>query len=100
MTRHRFRSVVWEHSPEDPATWHFITVPAEESEEIRFQAGPRRGFGAVRVEARVGTTTWRTSLFPDRDGRLVLPVKKSVRRAEGLEAGSTCEVSLEVLPPA
>ena len=37
-------------------------------------------------------------LFPDSAaGSYVLPMKKQVRRAEGLVAGDTCEVTLEVV---
>jgi Domain of unknown function (DUF1905) len=98
MHRHVFRAEVWEHSPEDPGSWHFVTVPAELGEDIVMEAGPRRGFGSVRVEARTGSTTWRTSLFPDSaSGGFVLPVKKAVRNAEGLAAGTVCEVTIRVL---
>jgi hypothetical protein len=99
MTRHVFRARIWEHSPGDPGSWHFLTLPAELSEDIEVEAGPPEGFGSVRVEVTVGTTTWRTSVFPDKaSGRYVLPMKKPVRRAEGLHAGDTCEVELEVAP--
>ncbi|HEX6248311.1 MAG TPA: DUF1905 domain-containing protein [Nocardioidaceae bacterium] len=100
MVQHVFRARVWEHSPDDPGSWHFLTLPSELSEDIAAEAGPREGFGSVRVEASIGSTTWRTSLFPEAaTGCFVLPVKKQVRRAEGLHAGATCEVTLEVTPP-
>jgi hypothetical protein len=58
------------------------------------------GFGSIRVEVCIGSTTWRTSLFPDTAaGSFVLPVKKQVRLSEGLCAGATCEVKLEVALP-
>ncbi len=99
MVQHVFRAKIWEHSPSDPGSWHFLTLPAELSEDIALEAGPRGGFGSIRVEASLGSTTWRTSLFPDAAaGSFVLPVKKQVRQAEGLEAGATCEVTLEVVP--
>ena len=62
----------------------------------RVEPGPREGFGSVRVEARIGATTWRTSVFPDKRG-YVLPVKKAVRRAESLEVGDPARVTLELL---
>lgn len=98
MVQHVFRARIWVHSAGDPGSWHFLTVPAELSEDLTLEAGPRGGFGSVRVEVSVGGTTWRTSVFPDAAaGSFVLPVKKQVRRAEGLSAGATCEVTLEVL---
>ena len=96
MGEHRFRSEVWEHAPGDPGSWHFLTVPAEVCEELALESGPPGGFGSIRVQARIGGTTWSTSLFPESggDGAMVLPVKKAVRRAEDFAAGSTVEVSL------
>ena len=86
---------VWESSPEGTA-WVFLTVPEDETEEIRLRAGPPRGFGSVRVEVTIGSTTWRTSVFPDQRG-FALPVKKAVRRAESLEVGDTARAVLTVL---
>lgn len=100
MVQHSFRAKLWEHSPGDTGSWHFLTLPVELSEDITLEAGPREGFGSIRVEACIGSTTWRTSLFPDTaTGSYVLPVKKQVRLAEDLHAGSTCEVTLEAPPP-
>ena len=100
MVQHVFRALVWEHSPGDPGSWHFVTVPAELAEDLVLDAGPRSGFGSIRVEASIGSTTWQTSVFPDAaSGGFVLPVKKQVRRSEELEAGTTCEVRLLVTPP-
>ena len=99
MVEHVFRAKIWEHSSGDPGSWHFLTLPAELSEDLALEAGPRQGFGSIRVEVRIGSTTWRTSLFPDTAaGSFVLPVKKKVRQSEGLCAGATCEVTLEVAP--
>jgi hypothetical protein len=98
MVRHVFSAPLWEHSPGDPGSWHFVTLPEELSEDVVLEAGPRGGFGSVRVEARIGSTTWHTSLFPDSTiGSFLLPVKKSVREAEGLSAGDVCEVTLGVV---
>jgi hypothetical protein len=100
MVQHVFRARVWEHSPGDPGSWHFLTLPAELSEDIALEAGPREGFGSIRVEVSIGSTTWRTSVFPDAaKGSYVLPVKKQVRQSEGLRAGVVCGVTLEVAPP-
>jgi hypothetical protein len=80
------------------AAWHFVTVPAEVSDEIEaVTADERRGFGSVRVAVTVGATTWSTSLFPDSKlEAYVLPVKKAVRRLEGLEDGDVLDVTLEL----
>lgn len=95
---HRFHAPLWRHN--GAAAWWFITLPTDVADEIEFRtAGQRRGFGSVRVEAHVGDTTWRTSIFPDAASRsYLLPVKKAVRLAEGLlDEGTVVEVELAVL---
>jgi hypothetical protein len=99
MGEHAFSAELWEHSPGEPGSWHFLRLPPELAEDVALEAGPRSGFGSIRVEARIGSTTWRTSLFPETaTGTMLLPVKASVRRAEDLAAGAACEVALQVLP--
>ena len=97
MTYHVFTAELWEHDPGAPGSWHFITLPVEVADEIEVESGPREGFGSVRVEVRVGRSTWETSLFPDaKAGSFVLPVKKQVLMAEGIEAGDSCDVTLRL----
>ena len=90
-----FTADLWAHGDE-PGSWHFVTLPLDLAEEIREEAGPRAGFGSVRVTARLGGTRWATSLFPESGGSMVLPVKKAVRQAEALEAGEPCLVAVEL----
>ena len=81
------------------ASWYFLTLPARLSEEIRLvDAGPRRvGFGALRVEATIGGTTWSTSIFPSSEFKAyLLPVKASVRKAEHLAEGRMTNVQIAV----
>ncbi len=77
--------------------WTFVTLPEHASEEVAvIGEGLRRGFGAVPVRVRIGTMTWRTSVFPLRDS-YVLPVKRAVRDANQLDLGDEVAVELEVL---
>ena len=79
-------------------SWHFITVPEEEAVEIRAHSLLNRGgFGSVKVEASVGDVTWRTSVFPQKSGGYLLPVKAEVRRRAGIAAGDEVTVRLELL---
>jgi hypothetical protein len=39
MTDHVFRAELWEHSPGDPGSWHFVSLPVELAEDIRLDAG-------------------------------------------------------------
>ena len=43
------------------------------------------------------TSTWKTSIFPDkRSGTYLLPLKASVRRAEAISEGDTIAFTLEI----
>ena len=93
-----FDSELWLWDARRADTWVFATLPAEASEEIRDLAGGlRRGFGSLRVRATIGGSTWRTSIFPDARAGYVLPVKRPVRAAEGLDVGDTATVTVELL---
>ena len=49
----------------------------------------------IPVSARIGGTSWTTSLFP-KDGGYIVPIKDKVRKAEGIEAGNPVTVFLTV----
>lgn len=92
-------SLLWIWKGSDAAgRWYFITVPEEQSDEIRAHAfGSPRGFGSVKVEARIGNVAWRTSVFPLNSGGYLLPVKKEVRSKVNLAAGDEVTVQLDLL---
>ncbi len=95
--RTRFDGELWEWSGD--AAWYFISLPAEDADHIRELFGGRAsGFGSVRVEVTIGSSRWRTSVFPDkaRDTYL-LPVKKQIRVREQLAVGSIAAIELVVL---
>jgi hypothetical protein len=78
--------------------WTFVSLPADLSAEIAENtAGLEGGFGSLRVDARIGGSRFRTSIFPAGDGRYSLPVKRAVREAEGLELGAACVVSVALV---
>lgn len=78
--------------------WHLMNLPKEESQQIKFYtSGTRRGWGAVRVLVKIGETEWKTSVFPDsKAGCYLLPVKKEVRKAEGLKAKDQVTAKIKV----
>lgn len=79
-----------------PAPWYFVTVPDEHCQALEAASSlVSYGWGMIPVTARIGTTSWTTSLFP-KDGRYIVPVKAVVRRAERLDAGDTVTVRLDV----
>lgn len=79
-----------------PSPYYFVDVPKEESDELHaVSALVTYGWGVIPVTVKIGATSFATSLFP-REGGYVVPVKVSVRKAEGLELGDTVHVSLTV----
>ena len=88
---------LWRWSGES-ATWHFLTIPEEQAQEIRAESLLRRGgFGSVRVEATIDDVTWRTSVFPQKSGGYLLPVKAEVRRRANIAEGDDVTLTLELL---
>ncbi|MFS0733307.1 DUF1905 domain-containing protein [Microbacterium sp. 1P10UB] len=92
-----FDDVVFRWEARTDSDWFFTAVPAELSELIREIPRPTRGLGSVRVDARVGLSAWRTSIFPSADGRYWLPLKRSVRDAEHLVEDGPVSVALMIL---
>ena len=93
-----FTSLLWIWRGEAAGRWYFLTVPEQQSAEVKAHAfGSPRGFGSVRVEATIRDVTWRTSVFPLNSGGYLLPVKADVRKRAGLSTGDEVEVKLELL---
>ena len=93
-----FTSLLWIWKGEAAGRWYFLTVPDEQSAEIKAQAFELpRGFGSVRVEATIGDVSWRTSVFPLNSGGYLLPVKAEIRRKAGLAVGNEIKVMLKLL---
>lgn len=93
-----FTATTWRWEARSDA-WVFVSLPTQVSDEVAeaSDGGAPRGWGAVRVEVRCGTTTGRTSVFPDAGKSCyVLPLKAAVRRAEavGLEQDVTLHLRL------
>ena len=88
-------------TPSAPAAWFFVTIDGEAGEALSGTAlmrrleGNSRGFGSLKVAATIGGTTFKTSVFPSKETGWLLPVKASVRKAEGLTAGDAVELALE-----
>jgi hypothetical protein len=98
---YRTRAKLWRWNG-GKASWFFITLPASVSQEIRLvDAGPRRvGFGALRVEATIGGSTWQTSIFPSSErNAYLLPVKAAVRKAQKMVEGKSFQVQIVVTRP-
>lgn len=78
--------------------WVFAALPGDVSAEIRDVPRPRAGFDSVKVVVTLGGSRWRTSIFPQSaDGVYVVPVKRSVRDAEGVDSGDRVRLGIETL---
>lgn len=83
-------------------SWHFLTIDGAAGEGLSGTALMRGlekslgGFGSLKVTARIGDSTFSTSVFPSKELGWLLPVKASVRKAEGIAEGDTVEVELRL----
>ncbi|WP_110206732.1 DUF1905 domain-containing protein [Nocardioides daejeonensis] len=97
---HEFTATLWRWLDKEgrPGAWYFISLPFDLADEIEASRVPGPGFGSVRVEVVIGSSRWQTSLFPSAEQKTyVLPVKKQVRTAQGLDEGSPCTVGITLL---
>lgn len=73
--------------------WHFVTLDKKLSKQIRDVY--TKGF--VRIVAKVGKTSWDTSLFPHKQSEsYLLSVKKSVRKEEDIFEGDTVTIGFKI----
>ena len=71
-------------------------VPEEQSGALRaISSQVTYGWGVIPVQARIGETEWKTSLFP-KAGRYLVPIRVSVQRSEHLGVGDTVTIRLEI----
>ena len=81
-------------------SWYFVYISDGTSNKIKkLQEGKvrNRGFGAVKVECTMGGSTWQTSIFPTKEGPYILPVKASVRHAEGKDDGDSVSIKCRLI---
>lgn len=79
-----------------PSPYHFVPVPDEDAGAIGAVAPMvTYGWGVIPVRARIGRTSFTTSLFP-KDGGYLVPIKDAVRRAEELTVGDVVSVELAI----
>ena len=79
-----------------PSPYHFVTVPEDACAALQaVSPAVSYGWGMIPVRARVGRTSWTTSLFP-KDGAYIVPIRDAVRRAEDLEVGQQVALVLRV----
>lgn len=94
---YRIRAKVWRYPGK--GGWHFATLPAKPSAEIRARFGAdARRWGSLPASIRVGKTEWSTSLFPERKSSCYLfAIKAEVRKKEDITAGDLIAATVKVL---
>lgn len=93
---YNFKAKLWLYKG-GKAAWHFVTVPEEQSFQIKFlNQGFTGGWGSIPVIVTIGNTTWKTSIFPDRKANTyLLPIKSEVRKKENLKIDDDIDILLE-----
>ncbi|WP_209348366.1 DUF1905 domain-containing protein [Pontixanthobacter sp. CEM42] len=89
----------------DRGTYHLVSIKGDDAETIAMHArieklemGSRRGFGSVKVMARIGDTIWKSSVFPqNKSSEWILLVSKKVMKAENIVKGDDVNLELELL---
>lgn len=86
-------------------TYHLVVITGREAEQIamharlhRLEFGRQRGFGSVKVVARIGETRWKSSVFPQNSStEWILLVSKKVMRAQDIAEGDSVSFEIELL---
>jgi hypothetical protein len=94
---YQLRAEVWLYP--GMAAWHFITLPKKAAAEIKENFSfAKRGWGSLPVIAKIGQTSWKTSIFPDRKiNSYLLPLKAEVRKKEKIQAGDKIKFSVDIM---
>ena len=81
------------------SAWHFVYLPEDLSAELDLLArGMKGGWGSIKVDVQIGSSTWTTSLFPSKERTTyLLPVKAPVRKAEGIADGDEVDVLIRLV---
>jgi len=91
----KIKAKVWLYP--GPSPWYFITIPEKNSLEIKKKFGAfHRGWGSIPVRIRLGLTNWDTSIFWEKKGTYILPIKKSVRASEKITSGDTVSFTMTI----
>ncbi len=78
------------------AAWYFVRLDKETSEEIASTA-VKRGWGSVKVSVAIDELEWKTSLFPEKEGTYLLPVKAAIRKQKNLQEGDCPRLTITLV---
>jgi hypothetical protein len=83
-----------------PASWWFVTVPEEISNNIKKAPTSTscKWRWIVKVKAMIGYLTRETSIFPDKkSGCYLLPIKASIRKELHIQEHMNINISLTLI---
>ncbi len=97
MNEFQFKAEVWLYPGE--AAWHFVSLPKNISKQIKKEFGDMaRGWGSLPVNVKIGTTKWKTSIFPDsKSNTYILPLKLEARKLEDIKSGDNVNISITLI---
>lgn len=76
----------------------YVTIGKRMAAQLRELYRPNHGgWASLRVEVRVGKTTWRTSIFWNKNVSYWLFIKAAVRKQEGLKQGKKVCANVRLL---
>lgn len=56
-----------------------------------------RGWGSIPVNVTVGKSNWKTSIFPEKTGTYLIPIKSKIRKAENINDGNLISLDIEII---
>ena len=94
---YKVRAKVWLY--QGIGGWHFVNLSAKQSTMIRsLFSMEARPFGSIPVSVTIGSTQWKTSLFPDKkSGTYLFAIKAALRIKEKIAAGDTVVANVQIL---
>lgn len=72
--------------------WHYVSVPIELSRPLEYLADR----GLIAITAKVGNSSWPTSLMPMGDETHFIALPAKVRSKEKLTLGAQTQISFEL----
>ncbi|WP_036096320.1 DUF1905 domain-containing protein [Leptospira weilii] len=92
----KFQGTVWIYPGK--GGWHFLTLTSTASKEAKSILNKTsRSWGMIPVTAKIGVTSWNTSIFPEKNStKYVLPLKADVRKKEKITVNQKVHASITI----
>ena len=72
--------------------WVYVSVP-----KMEFPKTKKTRWGLIPIQAKIGNTSWKTSLLPMGDGSYFIALKAKVRKQEDIYIDDNVELWFHVL---